>query len=158
MKNYVCSICGMEYFSLDEYLSCVSKCGNDLKEKQKAEAEKERLEKLNAALNAVKQAKKYYEEQLTKFKEEYPTEYELNFGKTEDHKCKCSEKSESKYVKNTCDSKTKTDKIEISYEENGKDKPKMTAIINGKDVTGEAIDTLLKDPECRHIVELLGLL
>ena len=150
MKNYVCGICGSEYESLDAYLECVAKCGETLKAEQKAEAEKKRLEEVNAAINRVKEAKKYYEEQLAKFKKEYPTEYELNFGKTESvcpHDCKGNIEPE-----------TKAETIELTYEDNGKDKPKLSAKVNGKRVDEKTLDNLFSDPDTRYIAKMLGLL
>lgn len=147
-KNYVCGICGKEYEDLNDYLSCVAKCGETVKAEQKAKEEKERLEKLNAALNGVKQAKKYYEEQLAKFEAEYPEEYKLNFG---GHTCKCSKPKDTK-------SDIKTETIELSYEDNGKDKPKMTAKVNGKDVDNKTLENLFDDPDCRYIAKMLGLI
>lgn len=147
-KNYVCGICGKEYFDLDAYMKCVSKCGENAKATLKAEAEKARLEKLNADLNKVKEAKKYYEEQLAWFKSEYPEEYKFNFG---GHTCKCSKSKDTK-------SDIKTETIELSYEDNGKDKPKMTAKVNGKDVDNKTLENLFDDPDCRYIAKMLGLI
>ncbi len=82
-NKYKCSICGKEYSNVDDYLKCVTKCAADLKKNQQ---EKERLEKINAALNGVKQAEQYFQQKLKEFKEEYPDEYKLNFG---DKSCCC---------------------------------------------------------------------
>ena len=152
--KFTCAICGTEYETLEDYMACVSECGEIMKAKQKAEDEKKRLEKMNSALNAVKQAKKYYEEQLAKFEKEYPEEYKLNFGKNDkcsNDTCKC--KDTNSEAKNG-----KTETIELSYEDNGKDKPKMTAKINGKDVDSKAIESLLDDPETKYIAKMLGLI
>ena len=162
MSNFICGICGIKHTDLDSYLKCVAKCGETLKAEQKAEAEKERLIQMNAALNRVKEAKKYLEEQLAKFEKEYPTEYKLNFGE----KHKCSNNDNWYDAKNTCKcsksnntkSDVKTETIELSYEDNGKDKPKMTAKINGKDVDSKAIESLLDDPETKYIAKMLGLI
>lgn len=149
-KKFVCSICGKEHFTLDAYMNCVSKCGENAKAVQKAEAEKERLVKMNAALNRVKEAKKYFEEQLAKFEKEYPAEYKLNFGEKDTCKddCKCSSKPKTN---------TKSEKIELAYEADKNGKAKMTAKVNGKDVSDEALADLLADPETRFIAQLLGL-
>ena len=77
---YKCAICGNEYNGLDEYMECVKQCGAKLKEKEEAEKTQKRMEEINAALNRVKQAKTYFENQLAQFKEKYPVEYDLNFG------------------------------------------------------------------------------
>lgn len=151
-KRFICGICGKEHFALDSYMACVSKCGENAKAVQKAEAEKERLVKMNAALNRVKEAKKYFEQQLAKFEKEYPVEYKLNFGKdTCKGDCKCSDnKSKTK-------TNTKSEKIELAYEADKNGKAKMTAKVNGEDVSDEALADLLADPETRFIAQLLGL-
>ena len=148
MSNFVCGICSKEHNNLSDYMACVAHCGAQVKAAQKVEEEKKRLEKMNVALNRIKEAKKYYEEQLEKFKKEYPEEYKLNFG--EKHNCsngtcKCS------------DIKPKSETVELSYESDGKNKPKMTAKVNGKDVTDEALKSLLDDPETKFIAQLLGI-
>lgn len=147
MKNYVCSICGEKYESLDDYLACVAKCGETLKSEQKAKAEKERLEKVNAALNRIKEAKKYWEDQLDKFKEEYPEEYELNFGKKDNYDDKIIKPGKTAGL-------GRIGNAELTYAKNGNDKPKITAKVNGKDVSAEK---LFEDPDCRYIAKLLGL-
>jgi predicted nucleic acid-binding Zn ribbon protein len=151
--KFTCAICGTEYETLEDYMACVSECGEIMKAKQKAEDEKKRLEKMNTSLNRVKEAKKYFEEQLAKFEKEYPEEYKLNFGKNDkcsNDTCKCS-KADIK-------SDIKTDTIELSYEGNGKDKPKINCKINGKDADDETLDDLLNDPETKYIAKMLGLI
>ena len=80
MKEYVCGICGTSYYDLDSYMKCVTKCGSELKAQKEAEEKQKRMEEVNAALNKVKQAKAYYEEQMALFEEKYPEEYKMNFG------------------------------------------------------------------------------
>lgn len=140
-ENFVCSICGASHNDLDTYLKCVSKCGANLKAKKAAEEKQKRLEKVNAALNRVKEAKKYYEEQLEKFEKEYPEEYKLNFGK---NTCRCKDS----------DKNTKSETVELSYKNNGKDEPKVNAKVNGEDVS---INRLLSDPYCKYIAKMLRL-
>lgn len=149
MKKYVCGICGAEYDDLNSYLECVSKCGETIKAELKAKEEKERLEKVNAELNKVKQAKAYFEEVAAKFKEEYPEEYELNFGKSE---CDCPHDCKG----NKPEGKTET--IELSYEDDGKGKPKMTAKVNGKEIDNKALESLLDDPDTKYIAKMLGII
>jgi hypothetical protein len=156
MKNYVCGICGKKYESLDYYMDCVSKCGEKLKAEQKAEAEKERLEKVNAALNRIKEAKKYWEGQLDKFKEEYPEEYELNFGDIDTYNfkdvndCTPDDKSNCKgYVFNP-----ETKSVKVMCEKKNDEEPVIKMKVNGKDVSAEK---LFEDPDCRYIAKLLGL-
>ena len=143
MKNYTCAICGKQHDSLEAYLSCVNKCGEKLKRKEEEKAKQKRLEEINAALNRVKEAKKYFEEQLADFEKKYPEEYKINFGK-ENKECKCHCKD------------TKEDEPSVytfSYEDNGKDKPIIKA--NGKEVS---LETLLSDPDAKYLVELLEIL
>ena len=148
MKNYTCAICGMEHFTLDGYLACVSKCGEELK-KQK---ENKRLEEVNAALNRVKQAKDYYEKQLVEFKEKYPEEYKLNFGTKDTEKCNCKHKSANNDgLDNWLD-----DITTISCEINEKGKPVIKT--NGKEVTNEFVKDLFNDPELKYVGKLLGLI
>lgn len=154
-KNYVCGICGKEYEDLNDYLSCVAKCGETVKAEQKAKEEKERLEKLNAALNGVKQAKKYYEEQLAKFEAEYPEEYKLNFG---GHTCKCAKSKDTKIKSSNLVGFGRAGDAEFTYEQRGNDKPKITAKVNGKDVNDENLAALFDDPDCRYIAKMLGII
>lgn len=150
MKNYVCGICGTEHFNLDAYMKCVSKCGETLKAEQKAKEDLERLEKMNAALNRVKEAKKYFEEQLAKFEKEYPSEYQLNFG--EKHKY-------PNLIKSNLVGYGRAGDAEFTYEQKGNGKPKITAKINGKEVDNEELkNDLLKNPETKYIAEMLGLI
>ena len=145
-KNYICAICKKQHDSLDAYLTCVSKCGEKIKAEQKAEAEKERLAKINADLNKIKEAKKHYEEQLAKFEKEYPAEYKLNFG---DVKGVCP--SDCKGVA----SDIKPETIKVLYEKKNNEDPKIRAKVNGKDVSAEK---LFDDPDCRYIAKMLGLI
>ena len=150
-EKYVCGICGKTHYSLDDYLTCVAKCGEKLKaiEKEKEEkAEKERLEKINAALNRIKQAKSYYEEQLAKFQKEYPDEYKLNFGEG------CKEKCKESY---SYSGEPKTKTLEFTYEKTGKEEPKVSAKVNGKDVKESTDNTLTEDPYVRSILKMLGI-
>jgi len=154
MKNFICGICGKEYFDLDAYMKCVSKCGENVKAQLKAEAEQARLEKLNADLSKLKAAKEYYEGLLDKFKKEYPAEYQLNFGdkhKCPNDTCKCSHSKD-----------TKSETIEISYEDLGKGKPKISAKVNGKEVKGGILDEVVKeletDSEYKYLTKLLSML
>lgn len=106
-KKYKCDFCGKEYENHGDYVSCVVKCG---KEFDKRKEEEKKCEKLNAALNHVKEAKKYYEQKLEEFKENFPEEYELNFSKKSD------EHNEDKFGSNLKDAleKLKSDP-EIKY-------------------------------------------
>jgi hypothetical protein len=132
MKNYICGICGTEHKDRDRYLTCVTNCV--AKEKiAESEAKKKRLEEVNAALNRVKQAKKYYEEQLADFKAKYPEEYKMNF------KSKCDD----------CNDWLSP------IDEDEDEEPIIKAKIDGKSVSPEV---LFKDPDCKYIAKLLGIL
>ena len=109
MKKYTCGICGKEHTYLDDYLKCVANCGEAIK----LEENKKRMEEMNIEINRVKQAKKYYEEQLANFKEKYPEEYKLNFGK-EENKNEDVKKVASKPEINKVE---KTDKVDKEYNE-----------------------------------------
>ena len=133
MKNFTCSICGKEFDNIDQYATHVAKCAEEHKKKE------EDLQKLNDDLNRVKAAKAYYEDQLAKFKENYPEAYALNFG-TKDKVC---------------------------TKENTGEKPesKLNVTINGEkvpdDVCKEALDETLEelksDPFIRHMINILGI-
>ena len=145
MKNYTCAICGKEYSDLDAYLSCVYKCGETLRANKRAEEEKKRLEEINAALNRVKEAKKYFEEQLADFEKKYPVEYKMNFGAKDTEECKCNCTNTEKDNRPTV--------YTLSY--NGKDKPVFK--VNGQEKSNEFVNDLLSDPDMKYIGELLGL-
>lgn len=162
-KRMTCGICGTEHTTLDYYLDCVSKCGAKLKKEREEAENKKRLEELNSALNGVKQAKEYYEQKLNEFKEKYPIEYELNFAPICPSDCKgyCSDEENEK--DNTEDiSKPAKDNnmesMELSYESNGKDKPKLSARVNGKKVDDDYIKNLFENPDTRYFAKVLGIL
>lgn len=145
---YKCSICGNEYKSLDDYMKCVASCGAKLKEKEEAEKTQKRMEEINAALNRVKEAKKYFEDQLDQFKEKYPEEYDLNFGSPK--KKKFSNDSEKVKKENY-----NPEMVSVSYEKKNNDEPDIHARVNGKDVE---LDELFSDPDVKHLAKLLGIL
>lgn len=152
MEKYVCGICGKTHYDLEEYLICVAKCGAQVKKQIEEERNKKRLEAVNKALNAIKQAENYCSDLKNKFKEDYPEEYKLNFG-AQDCDCDCNKEKES--VSKTI---PKTESIELSYERNGKEEPKMIAKVNGKQVSDDYIQKLFEDPETKYIAQLLGIL
>ena len=158
-EKYVCSICEKEYNNLDDYLKCVSTCGTKLKKEQEAEIAKKYAEEVNAAINKVKSAKDYYEQQLKEFKEKYPNEYKLNFGK---HTCSCNShtcncKNESDSIKQDTEKESFKD-ISFSYVDDGKDKPKLSARVNGVKVDDDSINKLFDDPDTRYIAKMLGII
>lgn len=141
-KIYTCGICGKEHEKLDDYLKCVTACGNKLKEEEKEKAEQKRIEEINAELNRVKEAKKYYEDKLNQFKEKYPEEYELNFGNL-------NNKDKERAVKE------KPESLSVLYKKNNNEEPVIKAKVNGKDVK---TDELFKDKDIKYLAELLGIL
>ena len=145
---YKCSICGNEYKSLDEYMKCVASCGAKLKEKEEAEEAQKRLEEINAALNRVKEAKRYFEDQLAQFKEKYPVEYDLNFGTPNGKKTV----NDSEKVKKE---NYNPESVSISYEKKNDEKPDIRAKVNGKDITFEE---LISDSDVTDLCKLLGIL
>lgn len=162
--KYVCAICGSTHYDLGQYVNCVIKCSEKLKRLEEEEKEKKRLEELNAALNKVKQAQIYFEQQLNEFKEKYPTEYELNFAKNGNDSCSCDSTS----VCSKCgkgDGKTEAynkpsdfyQTVEIEVKDDGKGNPTIDAKINGEKVEDEQLKKLLDDPETQFIAKMLGL-
>ena len=149
MKEYVCGICGTSYYDLDSYMKCVTKCGSELKAQKEAEEKQKRMEEVNAALNKVKQAKAYYEEQMALFEEKYPEEYKMNFG-ARDTERNALEDDLGDWLADLSSDK-KPSITTVSYEDNGKDKP--TIKVNGK-ITDK---NLADDPETRWIARMLGL-
>lgn len=171
MKKYVCSICGKDYNDLENYVDCVTKCSEQIKENEKKEKEKKRLEELNAALNRVKEAKKYFEQQLNEFKEKYPEEYELNFVEEKDvcdDKKTCGGTCGGCKDTNTCndindwlndflkdDETKKSNFLEITYKNDGNGKPVFSAAINGKKVDDDSIKKLFEDPDAQYLAQML---
>lgn len=147
-KRYVCSLCGKQHHDLDAYINCVSTCGSKLKKEQE-EAEKiKRMTEINAALNAVKQAKKYYEDKLEEFKTKYPEEYKTNFVKEE------TKTYTPNYPKDFSDLMKNSNIFELSYERNGDNEPTLTAKVNGNEVKDDALKTLSAMP---YVAKLLNL-
>ena len=162
MENkYVCSICGKTHYDLEEYVACVTRCSEKLKEYEEKQKEQKRLQELNAALNKVKQAKEYYEQQLNEFEEKYPEEYELNFAseKCDADACDKCDVCDGKCLYETKDESTeKPDFFEFLYKDEGNGKPEMSAKINGKKVSDDYIKEMLKDPDTKYLAQLLGIL
>ena len=152
-KIYTCAICNKSYDSLESYMNCVNACGEKIKIEKLAE--KERMKNMNLDLNKIKAAKEYYDGLLEKFKEDYPDEYKLNFRESEcPHDCKGNVESETK----ARTKEVKPETIELYYEGDGKNKPKIVAKVNGEEVDDKAVDSLLHDPETKFIAQLLGLI
>lgn len=149
MNEFVCGICGTGYYDVDSYMKCVSKCGAELKAQKEAEERQKRMEEVNAALNKVKQAKAYYEEQLKLFEVKYPEEYAMNFGVRDTEKNANEKDAWDEFLTKQ---ERKPSMTTVSYEDKGDGKP--TIKVNGKKVTNK---NLANDPETRWIAEMLGL-
>ena len=137
-EKFVCSICGKTYSNLDEYLNCVSKCGEKLKKETDEKKEKE----YRAALDRVNAAKKYYEDQLKDFNNKYPDKAikKATFNKP---------KHESKH---------KSHSLEFNYSDDGKNKPKMSAKVDGKKLEDDFLNKLFDDSEITYLGKLLGIM
>ena len=173
MKDkFVCSICGKTHYDLGEYVNCVTRCSEQLKKYEEQEKEKKRLEELNAALNRVKQAKAYFEQQLNEFKDKYPEEYRLNFAfdydteecdktcddSANDDKCDTCDVCDGKCLYETNKETDENECISITYIDDGHNKPELSASINGKKVSDDALEKLFKDPDANHIARLIKIL
>lgn len=79
-------------------------------------------------------------------------------GGCEGENCECRVEHGCKGNGN-CDDKedNHSKSIEFSYENNGKDEPKLSAKVNGKNVDDDHIQELFVDPEVRHLARLLGI-
>ena len=130
----------------------LSELGEKLKKEREAEEAKKLAEEINAAINKVKAAEKYLEEVKREFKEKYPKEYELNFVPDSDKTM-----SEEEYKKLTSETRDNSKSIAISYEDNGKDEPKVSARVNGKKVDNASLDELFKDKEIYNLAKMLGI-
>ena len=149
-KVYVCEFCQTAHKGLEDYMSCVSKCGKEWKLKKEAEEKQKRLEEVNAALNGIKEAKKYYEDLMAKFEVKYPEEYKMNFGHLyTECNCggSCGDNCKCKEDENT------TSKA-FSYRKEADKEPVMKAKINGKDV---GVEKLWEDPDIQYLAKLLGI-
>lgn len=144
---YKCDLCKTEHHNLDDYLKCVASCGAATKAKLEAEEKQKRLEEINIALNKVKQAKAYYEEQLKLFETKYPEEFKMNFGVRDTEKNANTKNDWDEFV-----SKLDNTGTTVSYLDKGDGNP--TIKVNGEKITAK---NLANDPETRWIAEMLGL-
>ena len=158
-KRYTCGICGKESIGLEAYLKCVSTCGEKIKKEQKEQEEKKRLEEVNAALNRVKQAKAYFEQQLKEFEEKYPEEYKMNFAEDTEECDICGDDCDCSCASKLADKEAyKNESISFTYKDDGKNKPELSATINGKKVSDDALVKLFEDPDAKYLAKLLGIL
>lgn len=156
-ERYTCGFCGATHDNADDYFKCVSSCRDILKKQIEEEKQQKYLEELNADINRVKQAEKYYKEKLEEFKLKYPKEYELNFSPTCSSDCTCHKEKTETYVNedNLPNWTTQSNSLEFSYENNGKDEPKMSAKVNGKEVDDDIIRRLLIHPDVNDLARIL---
>lgn len=95
---FKCSMCGMEFTNVDEYVTHVSKCAEQykIKESKKKEEELKKAKEVNRYIETIKSYEKLVEEHKKEFKEKYPNEYEMNF-KEKVCSCKKEPRKESFY-------------------------------------------------------------
>ncbi len=158
MTKFVCSICGKEYDDLPAYMACVSKCGEEVLLREREEKQKKYLEEVNAGLNRIKEAEKYLKDVEEEFKKKFPKEYELNFGKNEcscdENTCKCKNNEDL----NNKQPKEQREYLEFTYKDNGKDKPKFSAKVNGEEIDYASLSKLLENYEVPYFSELLRMI
>ena len=136
---YKSEICEKEHTAIWEYVACVSKCAEELKKKEKAEAEKKRMEEVNYYLTQIKETKERYDDLCLEFANKFPEEYKLNF----------------KYKCDKCNDYCSPIDEDATVEEHKEDTPIIRARVNGKSVDPSV---LFEDPDCKYIAKLLGIL
>lgn len=160
-----CSICGKEYDNLALYFDCVSSCYEKAQKAEELEAQRKRMEEINAYIKDIKSLRQELEKLETEFCMKYPKEYELNFGEVTYNEAACGDDcNECPHCESCEDSECAcTDSlndllksIEVSFVNNGKDK-KVDAKINGKKVDNDILKEIAKDPEIGFLVKMLGI-
>ena len=78
---FKCSMCGMEFANVDEYVTHVSKCAEQykVKETKKKEEELKKTREVNSYIESIKSYEKIMNDFKKEFKEKYPNEYDMNF-------------------------------------------------------------------------------
>jgi uncharacterized C2H2 Zn-finger protein len=78
---FKCSMCGMEFKNVDEYVTHVSKCAEQykIKESKKEEEELKKAKEINSFVETIKKYQSELDTTKSRFKEKYPKEYTLNF-------------------------------------------------------------------------------
>lgn len=78
---FKCSMCGMEFENVDEYVTHVSKCAEQYKveESKKKEEELKKAKEVNMYIESIKSYEKIVKAFKKEFKEKYPNEYDMNF-------------------------------------------------------------------------------
>lgn len=95
---FKCSMCGVEFTNVDEYVTHVSKCAEQykIKESKKKEEELKKAKEVNEYVENIKRYKTQLKAMESEFAKKYPEEYEMNF---DDRVCSCEKepKKESFY-------------------------------------------------------------
>lgn len=95
---FKCSMCGVEFTNVDEYVTHVSKCAEQykIKESKKKEEELKKAKKVNEFVENIKILESQLKSMKVEFAKKYPEEYEMNF---DDRVCSCEKepKKESFY-------------------------------------------------------------
>ena len=96
---FKCSMCGMEFTNVDEYVTHVSKCAEQykIKESKKKEEALKKAKEVNEFVESIKKCESQLKSLKVEFAKKYPKEYEMNF---DDRVCSCEKepKKESFYV------------------------------------------------------------
>jgi uncharacterized C2H2 Zn-finger protein len=95
---FKCSICGMEFSNVDEYVTHISKCAEQykVKESKKKEEELKKAREVNSYIETIQRWEKITNDCKKEFKEKYPNEYDMNF-KEKSCSCKKEPRKESFY-------------------------------------------------------------
>ena len=78
---FKCSMCGMEFTNVDEYVAHVSKCAEQYKAKEskKKEEELKKAKEVNEFVENIKKCESQLKSMKDEFAKKYPKEYEMNF-------------------------------------------------------------------------------
>jgi uncharacterized C2H2 Zn-finger protein len=78
---FKCSMCGMEFSNVDEYVAHVSKCAEQykVKESKKKEEELKKAKEVNEFVKNIKMLESQLKSMKVEFAKKYPEEYEMNF-------------------------------------------------------------------------------
>jgi uncharacterized C2H2 Zn-finger protein len=78
---FKCSMCGMEFTNVDEYVTHVSKCAEQykVKESKKKEEELKKAKEVNEFVKNIKMLESQLKSMKVEFAKKYPEEYEMNF-------------------------------------------------------------------------------
>ena len=78
---FKCSMCGMEFINVDEYVTHVFKCAEQYKveESKKKEEELKKAKEVNSYIESIKGYEKLVKDCKKEFEEKYPNEYDMNF-------------------------------------------------------------------------------